>query len=341
MNDTFIKACRGEKVDYTPVWFMRQAGRVLPWYRELMAKVNFLTVCRTPELTAEVTIKPVDVLGVDAAIFFSDILTTVVPMGMDLVYQGVQGPVFTNPIRSQADADRLIVPEPEEGLSFVYEAQKILVRELANKVPLIGFAGSPMTVVSFMFGAGSKSLDIMRHKIFTDTEVFRTVMEKVSRFTAKYLRAQARAGCNAVMLFDSFAGMLGPEDYLEFNFPYIKSIIAELKSEGVPVIYYGLGANGSLDKIKDSGADVVGIDYGINLDAAVAQLGPNVTVQGNLEPYVLLQPREQIEARARQILDKGKGARGHIFNLGHGVPPEASVENIKALVEAVHNFSRR
>jgi len=196
-------------------------------------------------------------------------------------------------------------------------------------------------VVSFMFGAGSKSLDIMRHKIFTDTEVFRTVMEKVSRFTAKYLRAQARAGCNAVMLFDSFAGMLGPEDYLEFNFPYIKSIIAELKSEGVPIIYYGLGANGSLDKIKDSGADVVGIDYGINLDAAVAQLGPNVTVQGNLEPYVLLQPREQIEARARQILDKGKGARGHIFNLGHGVPPEASVENIKALVEAVHNFSRR
>ncbi|MFH0941408.1 MAG: uroporphyrinogen decarboxylase [Chloroflexota bacterium] len=341
MNDTFLKACRGEKVDYTPVWFMRQAGRVLPGYRKLMAKNDFLTVCRTPELTAEVTIQPVDVLGVDAAIFFSDILTTVVPMGMDLVYHETRGPSFTNPVRSQADADRLVVPEPEEGLSFVYEAQKILVRELASKVPLIGFAGSPLTVAAFMVGASSKNFDIIRHKIFAETPVFRTLMDKVSRFTAKYLRAQARAGCNAVMLFDSFAGMLSPEDYQEFNLPYIKRIITDLKSEGVPIIYFGLGANGSLDKLKDSGADVIGVDYGISLDKAVAQLGPKVAVQGNLEPYVLLQSREQIEARARQTLAKGKGARGHIFNLGHGVPSEAPVENVKVLVEAVHRFSRR
>lgn len=341
MNDTFLKACRGEKVDYTPVWFMRQAGRVLPGYRKLMTKHDFLTVCRTPELTAEVTIQPVDVLGVDAAIFFSDILTTVVPMGMDLVYHENKGPSFTNPVRTPADVDRLVVPEPEEGLAFVYEAQKILARELANKVPLIGFAGSPLTVAAFMVGSSSKNFDVIRRMIFAATPVFRTLMDKVSRFTAKYLGAQARAGSNAVMLFDSFAGMLGPEDFEEYNLPYVKRIIAELKKEGVPIIYFGLGATGSLDKIKDCGADVIGVDFGIRLDRAVAQLGPKVTVQGNLEPYVLLQSREQIEARAKKTLAMAKGARGHIFNLGHGVPSEAPVENVKALVEAVHKFSRR
>ena len=341
MNDTFLRACRGEKVDYTPVWFMRQAGRILPEYRELMSKVDFLTVCRTPELTAEVTIKPVDILGVDAAIFFSDILTTVVPMGMELIHQPVKGPSFPNPIRSQADADRLIVPEPEEGLGFVYEAQKIIVRELANKVPLIGFAGSPLTVVTFMVGGTSKSFDNIRHLIFQETSIYHTLMDKVSRFTAKYLKAQARAGCNALMLFDSFGGMLGPEDYQELNLPYIKRIIAELKDEGVPIIYYGLGAHGSLDKIKDCGADVIGVDFGIRLDNAITQLGGNVSVQGNMEPHVLLQSHQQIETRARDTLTQGKGARGHIFNLGHGVPPGATVDNVKFLVDTVHKFSQK
>jgi len=339
MNDTFLKACRGEKTEYTPVWFMRQAGRILPGYRKLIAKHGFLNICRTPELTAEITIQPVDVLGLDAAIFFSDILTTVAPMGMDLVYKEPQGPSFTNPVRTEADADKLLVTDPEETLRFVYDAQKILTRELANKVPLIGFAGSPLTVATFMVGSSSKNFDNMRNMIFADTPVFRKVMDKVSRFTAKYLAAQARAGCNAVMLFDSFAGMLGPEDFQVFNLPYIRSIITELKKEKVPVIYFGLGAIGSLDKIKDCGADVVGVDYGISLDKAVAQLGPKITVQGNLEPYVLLQSREQIEARAKQTLAQAKGARAHIFNLGHGVPEEASVDNIKFLVETVHKLS--
>jgi len=341
MNDTFLKACRGEKTDYTPVWFMRQAGRILPAYRKLIAKHGFLNICRTPELTAEVTIQPVDVLGVDAAIFFSDILTTIVPMGMELVYKEPQGPSFPNPIRTKADADKLIVPDPEEGLKFVYDAQKILARELENKVPLIGFAGSPLTVTTFMVGSSSKNFDNMRHMIFADTPTFRVVMDKVSRFTAKYLAAQARAGSNAVMLFDSFAGMLGPDDFKEYNLPYIKSIIAELKKEKVPVIYFGLGAIGSLDMLKDSGADVIGIDYGIGLDKAVATLGKNVSVQGNLEPYVLLQTHEQIEARVKDTLAKAKGARGHIFNLGHGVPSEASVENVKFLVDVVHRLSKR
>ncbi|RJQ40571.1 MAG: uroporphyrinogen decarboxylase [Dehalococcoidia bacterium] len=341
MNDTFLKACRGEKTDYTPVWFMRQAGRILPDYRKLISKHGFLNICRTPELTAEVTIQPVDTLGVDAAIFFSDILTTVVPMGMNLVYNEPKGPSFTNPVRTKADADRLVVPDPEEGLKFVYDAQKILARELANRVPFIGFAGSPLTVMTFMVGSSSKNFDNMRHMIFADTPTFRIVMDKVSRFTAKYLAAQARSGASAVMLFDSFAGMLGPEDFQGYNLPYIKSIIAELKKEKVPVIYFGLGAIGSLDQIKDCGADVIGVDYGISLDKAVAQLGKKVSVQGNLEPYVLLQTPEQIEARAKDTLAKAKSARGHIFNLGHGVPSEAPMDNVKFLVDAVHRLSRR
>ena len=341
MNDTFVKACRGGKVDYTPVWFMRQAGRVLPEYRKLMEKTDFLTVCRTPELTAEVTMQPVDILGVDAAIFFSDILTTVVPMGMDLVHTPGKGPSFTNPVRSQAEVDQLTIPDPEEGLAFVYDAQKLLIKELANKVPLIGFAGSPLTVITYMIGAGSKVFNDMLHMIFTEPAIYHSLMDKVSRFTAKYLKAQAKAGCHAVMLFDSFAGMLGPEDYLEYNLPYVKSIIAEIKGEGIPIIYFGFGAHGSLEQIKDCGADVIGLDSGLRLDKAVAQLGPGVSVQGNIEPYVLTQSREQIEARVKQTLAQGKGARGHVFNLGHGVPPEAPVDNVKAMVDAVHKFSQR
>jgi len=341
MNETFLKACRGEKTDYTPVWLMRQAGRFLPEFQKVMAKADFLTICRTPELAAEVTIQPVDILGVDAAIFFSDITTTMVPMGVKLEYIDGKGPIYPNPIRSQADVDRLVVPEPEEGLAFVYEAQKILAKELANKVPLIGFAGSPFTMAAFIIeGAISHAFTNTRSMIFHEPALFHTLMDKVSRFTAKYLKAQAMAGCNALMLFDSFAGMLGPRDFLEFNLPYTARTIADLKKGGVPVIYFGLGQHGALEQIGGMGADVIGVDYGLNLNNAVIRLGQEVTVQGNAEPYVLLQPPAKIRERVKEVLEQGKGARAHIFNLGHGVPINTQVTGAKAMVEAVHELGK-
>lgn len=340
MNDTFIKACKGEKTDYTPVWLMRQAGRFLDEFQETRKKANFLEMCKTPELAAEITMQPVDVLGVDAAIFFSDILTTVEPMGMVLDYDDSKGPSYLNPIKRQADVDKLIVPDPEDTISYVYEAQKILVREL--KVPLIGFAGAPFTVVSYMIeGASSASLFKTKDMAFGNPALFYTLMEKVSRFTAEYLKAQAKAGANALMLFDSFAGALGPGDYQIYNLPYVKSIIAEIKDAGVPIIYFGFNAHASLPEIAQCGADVIGIDYNQNLDTAISQLGQGVTVQGNMEPYMLVQPRDRMVARAREILDQGKSARAHIFNLGHGVPVTTPPDNARALVEAVHEYSKK
>jgi len=342
MNDTFLRACRGEKTDYTPIWMMRQAGRFLPQYRKVSEKYGFLAMCRTPELAAEVTIQPVDVLGVDAAIFFSDILTTVAPMGMDLRYDEGKGPSFANPIKSKADVDRLTVPDPEETLGFVYKAQKILTRELANRVPFIGFAGGPFTVAAYMIeGTGTHTFSKVKTFVFTQPEAFKALMDKVSRLTASYLEMQAKAGSNALMIFDSFAGVLGPKDYLEFNFPYVKRIITDLKKTGVPIIYFGLGQHGGHAAVGKCGADVIGIDYNVTLDAAIAHLGKDVSVQGNLEPYVLLQSKEQIAARAKDVLARAKKARGHIFNLGHGVPLGTPVDNAKALVDTVHELSRR
>ncbi|MCX8126759.1 MAG: uroporphyrinogen decarboxylase [Dehalococcoidia bacterium] len=272
MNDTFLKACRGEKTDYTPLWLMRQAGRFLPQYRKVSERYGFLTMCRTPELAAEVTLQPVDVLGVDAAIFFSDILTTVVPMGMDLRYDEEKGPSFANPIRTVADVERLTVPDPEEALAFVYQAQKILARELVRKVPLIGFAGGPFTVAAYMIeGSSSHTFSKVKTFVFTQPEAFRSLMDKVSRLTASYLKMQARAGANALMIFDSFAGVLGPQDYLDFNLPYLKDIINEIRNTGVPIIYFGLGQHGNFPALAGCGADVIGIDYNVTLDDAIAR----------------------------------------------------------------------
>lgn len=342
MNDTFLKACRGEKVDFTPVWMMRQAGRYLPQYQQVLAKTDFLTACRTPEIAAEITIQPVDAIGVDAAIFYSDITTTVVPMGMDLHYESGKGPSYTNPVRTAADADRLIVPDdPADGLGFVYDAQRICARELANRVPLIGFAGAPFTVAAYMVeGGGSHSFVNYRRLAFADPATYSTLMDKVSRHTANYLKAQAAAGANALMLFDSHAGLLGPQDYESMNLPYVKRIIAAIKDTGVPIIYFGLGAHSSLGAISECGADVIGIDYGLRLADAVAELGSGVSVQGNVEPHVFFQTRSEIERRVAETLAGGKAARGHVFNLGHGVPQHSPVDQVRAMVDLVHEMSQ-
>ncbi len=341
MNDTFLKACRGEKVEYTPVWLMRQAGRYLPQYQEVRGQVDFLTLCKTPELAAKVTIQPLDILGVDAAILFSDILIPVEAMGMHLEFSDKKGPVLGEPIRTKSAIDKLIVPDTEDSMPFVLNTIKILRREI--KVPLIGFSGAPFTLATYMIeGGSSKNFLNTKRMMFQNPGLYQYLMKKLTKTVISYLSAQINAGAQAVQIFDSWAGILAPTDYKEFELPYVKKIVTALKKlhKGVPVIYFANDCAGIVKDVKKSGADVIGIDWRIDMGDAVKKLGKKVVVQGNLDPCSLFLPKEQIEEKVKDILNKAETAKGHIFNLGHGILPETPVENAIAMVEAVHKFSR-
>lgn len=341
MNDTFLKACRGEKVAYTPVWLMRQAGRYLPEYQAVRAEVDFLTLCKTPELAAKVTLQPVDKLNVDAAILFSDILIPVEAMGMHLSFSDKRGPILSEPIRNKSGVDRLLIPDTEDAMPFVIETIKILRKELEKKVPLIGFAGAPFTLATYMIeGGSSKNFLHTKKMMFQNPGLFHSLMDKITTTVILYLGTQIKAGAQAVQLFDTWAGVLTPEDYKEFEFPYIKRAVAELKKEGVPIIYFANECAGLLKEIKKTGADVIGVDWRIDLREAIKRLGKKVAVQGNLDPCALFLPKEKIGERVEDILWKGEFAKGHIFNLGHGILPETPVENAITMVEAVHKYSR-
>ena len=340
MNDIFLRACRGEKVEYTPVWLMRQAGRYLPQYQAVRANIDFLALCKTPELAAEVTIQPVDILGVDAAILFSDILIPVEAMGMQLVFSDKDGPVLSEPIRNKSAIDRLIIPDAEVDMPFILESIKILREKLKNKVPLIGFSGAPFTLATYMIeGGGSRHFLQTKKMMFQNKRLFDYLMEKLTATLILYLSAQVKAGAQALQIFDTWAGMLSPIDYKNIALPYVKKIISELKREGLPVIYFVNNCAGILHEVKKSGADVVGIDWRIDIADAIKKLGKKVVVQGNLDPCALFLSEEDIEERVKDILWKGEVARGHVFNLGHGVLPETPVKNVIALVEAVHRLS--
>lgn len=340
MNDTFLKACRGEKVPYTPVWIMRQAGRYLAEYRSVRAEVDFLTLCKTPELAAKVTMQPVERLGVDAAILFSDILIAVEAMGMRLEFSDKGGPVLGDPVRTKSAVDRLIIPDTEDSMPFVIEAIKILRSEL--KVPLIGFSGAPFTLATYMIeGGSSKTFLHTKRMMFQNPGLFHLLMDKIMLTVISYLTSQIKAGAQAVQLFDTWAGVLSPEDYKEFVLPYVKRTLSELRGEGVPLIYFVNDCAALLKEIRKTGADVVGVDWRIGLKEAIKALGKKVAVQGNLDPCALFLPRESLEERVKDLLWKGEFAKGHIFNLGHGILPESPVENVIALVEAVHRFSER
>ncbi|HUO76780.1 MAG TPA: uroporphyrinogen decarboxylase [Thermodesulfovibrionales bacterium] len=340
MNDTFLKACRGEEVPYTPVWVMRQAGRYLPEYQAVRAEVDFLTLCKTPELAAKVTMQPIQRFGVDAAILFSDILIAVEAMGMHLEFSDKKGPVLGDPLRTKSGVDRLIVPDTEDSMPFVIEAIKILRSQL--KVPLIGFSGAPFTLATYMIeGGSSKNFLNTKKMMFQNPGLFSLLMDKITMTVVSYLSAQIRAGAQAVQLFDTWAGILAPEDYKEYVLPSVKKAVAELKKEGVPVIYFVNECAALLKELKKTGADIIGIDWRIDLKDAVKGLGKKFVVQGNLDPCALFLPREKMEDKVKDILWKGEFAKGHIFNLGHGVLPESPVENVAALVEAVHRFSER
>ncbi len=340
MNDVFLKACRGEEVPYTPVWIMRQAGRYLPEYQAVRAEVDFLTLCKTPELAAKVTLQPIERLGVDAAILFSDILIAVEAMGMHLEFSDKKGPVLNDPVRTKSAVDRLIIPDTEDSMPFVLETIRILRSTL--KVPLIGFSGAPFTLATYMIeGGGTKTFVHTKKTMFQNPGLFHLLMEKITATVISYLASQIRVGAQAVQLFDTWAGTLAPEDYREFVLPYVRRAVVELKKEGVPVIYFVNECASLLKEIRKSGADVIGIDWRVDLKDAVKGLGKKFAVQGNLDPCALFLPRDKMEDRVKDILWKGESAKGHIFNLGHGILPESPVESAVALVEAVHRFSER
>ncbi len=339
MNDTFLKACRGEKTDYTPIWIMRQAGRYLPEYQAVRGNVTFLELCKTPELCVEVTLQPIDILGVDAAILFSDILIVLEAMGTPLEFHEGRGPVFPEPIRNQTDLDKLIIPDPEEKTAFVLETIKLLRKEL--KVPLIGFAGAPFTCATYLIeGGSSKVFWETKKMMYTAPELFHGMMEKITQSTILYLKAQAKAGAQALQIFDSWAGILAPCDFREYALPYVQQIIHDLKETQLPIIYFANNGATLLEDSVSSGADVIGLDWRINIGDAIKRVG-NKAVQGNLDPFSLLLPKDKLRGRIKRLLADAGDAKGHIFNLGHGIHQFTPPEQAKIAVDAVHELSAR
>ncbi len=337
MVHRFLEACFRRPVDRTPIWMMRQAGRYLPEYRAIRAKVGFLELCKTPDLAAEVTLQPVDILGVDAAILFSDILVVCEAMGMELILED-QGPQFPAPLKTQADVDKLHVPDPEAELGYVMEAIRRVRRGLADRVPLIGFCGAPWTLAAYMIeGKTSRSFEKAKALLMGEEKLAHSLLTKITDSLILYLNAQLAAGAQAVQIFDSWAGALGPEDYARFGAPYVSRLIQGLKRDGQPVIVFGVETGELLVQLAKTGADVVGVDWRVPLDAARRRVGPSVALQGNLDPATLFLPLPEMQKRVARVLALAdRAGPGHIFNLGHGILPGTPVENAKALIELVH-----
>jgi uroporphyrinogen decarboxylase len=337
----FLAACRREKTSYTPVWLMRQAGRYMEEYRKLRAEFSFLDLCKRPDLAADITIAPVERLGVDAAILFADILLVLEPMGLGLEYSKDDGPVIRAQIRSRTDVEELNEFEPEAELPYVFETVRKARAALGGRAPLIGFAGAPFTLASYIVeGGGSRNYLKTKKLIFSDPGAWKALMERLAIVVAKYLNAQIAAGAQAVQLFDSWAGCLSPGDYQRYVLPYTRAAIAAL-TPGTPVIHFSTGTAGMLKLVREAGGDVIGVDWRIHLDEAWAAIGYDVGIQGNLDPAALLGRPKEIRSRVEEILNRAGGRPGHIFNLGHGVFPETPVENAVAMVKAVHELSAR
>lgn len=347
MNDRFLRACRREPVDATPVWFMRQAGRYMAEYRAIREKYSLLEICYHPELAAEVTLQPVRALGVDAAILFADILLPAIPLGVGLEFAKGEGPVLQNPVRTMSDVKNLRPVDPESDLGYVMNAIRLLrgmlqpgSAQALSGVPLIGFCGAPFTVASYLIEGGS-SREFLKTKtmMYSAPEVFHALMEKLSIVLSDYLVAQIHAGSQAVQVFDSWVGALNPQDYETFVLPYSQRILQAVKKENVPAIHFGTNTTTLLPLMKQAGGDVIGLDWRIPLDDGWKILGDDVAVQGNLDPALLFAPLPEIKKRVEDILRRANGRPGHIFNLGHGILQNTPVDNVKAVVDMVHEFS--
>ncbi|NLE58208.1 MAG: uroporphyrinogen decarboxylase [Planctomycetes bacterium] len=353
-NSPFLRACRREKADYTPIWLMRQAGRYQREYREIREKVSFLELCKTPELAAQVTVMAVEQLNVDAAIIFADILLIVEPMGVGLAFNKGEGPSIARPVRSGADVDQLNEVDVNESLSFVFEAVRITRRELAPGVPLIGFCGAPFTVASYMIeGGAGREFAQTRSLMHDDPGAWNALLERIARASAGYVNGQIAAGAQAVQVFDSWVGCLDEQEYRRFVLPHTQSLIRSI-SPGTPVIHFAPQSPAKrghstfsekvecplfLRAVREAGGDVIGLDWRVNLAEAWESIGYDVGVQGNLDPNVLLTSADEIRRQAKIILNQAAGRPGHIFNLGHGVLPNTPVDNARALVDAVHEYT--
>ena len=338
----FLRACRRLPTDRTPVWFMRQAGRYMPEYRALREKYSLLDLCRDPHLAAQVTLQPVHALGVDAAILFADILLPLIPMGAKLTFSAGEGPVIDNPVRSARDIRSLRPVTAEEDLGYVLRAVRLARGELPESVPLIGFAGAPFTLASYLVeGGASRTFRRTKQLMYAEPRAWHSLMEKLSRVLIDYLSAQVTAGAQAIQLFDSWAGALSLDDYQTYVASHSAAVLAAVARSGVPAIHFGTGTSGLLEAMRDAGGDVIGVDWRIPLDRAWERLGPSVAIQGNLDPVALFAPRPELERQVRLVLQAANGRPGHIFNLGHGVLPETPVESVKAVVEMVNELSVR
>jgi uroporphyrinogen decarboxylase len=341
VNDRFLRACRRQPVDATPVWFMRQAGRYMSDYRALRQRYSLLDICANPDLAVAVTLQPVDVIEVDAAILFSDLLVPFTPMGLKFDFVKGEGPSIETPIRTAADVERLRRFEPREDLRHVLETIQLLRAELNGRLPLIGFGGAPFTMAAYAI-EGGPSTTYARTKAFMYAQpaAWHRLCSRFADMMADYLSAQVEAGVQALQIFDSWAGALGRADYREFALPHTSRIFSALKGAGVPLIHFGVGTAAILRDIVDNGADVIGVDWRQNIDESWAVIGHDRAIQGNLDPALLLGPEDRLFAATADILRRAGGRRGHIFNLGHGVLPNTSLEAVQALARHVHDISR-
>jgi uroporphyrinogen decarboxylase len=340
----FLRALRREPVDMTPIWIMRQAGRYLPEYRATRARAgSFLALAQTPELACEVTLQPLARFPLDAAILFSDILTVPDAMGLGLHFVDGEGPKFARPLRSAADIARLGVPDPETQLRYVTDAVRLVRRELHERAPLIGFSGSPWTLACYMIeGEGSSSFARAKALALEDAATMHRLLDVLVESVARYLGAQAAAGAQALMVFDTWGGLLAPAMFREFSLRPLAAIVARLTADAttrdIPLILFSKGANGHLEALADSGCDALGVDWTIDLGEARARVGHRVALQGNLDPATLAASPETIRAQAHRVLDAYAGAPGHVFNLGHGITPDIDPAHVAALVDAVHAY---
>jgi len=339
-NNLFLRACKRERVERTPVWMMRQAGRYLPQYREVRANTDFITICKTPELAAEVTIQPVDVIDVDAAIIFSDILVVPEAMGMLWTMEESAGPRFPHPIRSRDDVAALRVADPERGLRYVLDAIQATKRRLGGRVPLIGFSGSPWTLAAYMIeGGGTSNFRYVKAMMLDAPALFQDLLDKITKSVRLHLEAQISAGADAVQIFDTWGGVLPPDHFRKFSLEPMFEVVSTLTRSGQPIIVFPKGANHSLKEVSEIGADVVGVDWTVDMAEAKEIMGDRVAIQGNLDPSFLYASTDSIRNEVKSILRKfGKGS-GHVFNLGHGITPNVPVDHAIAMVRAVKEES--
>jgi uroporphyrinogen decarboxylase len=338
MNSRFLDACRRRPTDIRPVWFMRQAGRYMKQYREIRAKASILEICKRPDLAAHVTLQPVEFLDVDAAIIFADLLLPVEPMGLKLKFVSGEGPAIDNPIRTSDDVDSLSISNTDD-LNYVGDAIQLVVRQLAGRVPVIGFVGAPFTLASYMIEGGpSKNFVRTKSMMYHDETLWRRLMGKLVDVLGPFALSQVTAGARAIQVFDSWVGALSPDDYVRYVAPYSRALIERIRTASVPVIHFGTGAAGFFRELHAAGGDVMGVDWRINIDQAWMDISYRSAVQGNLDPAVLFAPLPELKMRVHELLKRTGSRPGHIFNLGHGILPETPPDHVRAVVDFVREF---